>query len=681
MKSKKLLVSLSLCTCLALNTYANEENKSDLGEVEVTDTALEAQIKSITSQKLDNLQASDIKDILRSMPSVVVDGNSRYSQKVYIRGLEDKSSNITIDGAKISGQLFHHSGDQTIDAEMLKIGSIELGPNSALSGSGVINGSFIYETKDPSDYLEGNETFGGKISTGYQSAYGRKSLDLAIFSKINEQFEFVGIGNITEDNKLEIPETDDIKSKQSKLKSGLAKVIFKANDENTFKFSYNKYSDGGDRQLSAEKPGSTSEDDLYYNEILRDTYTLNYNYNPGSDLVNFTANAYHSSQELYIEALSDTTYWTYGDNADEPARNIINETQGIDLRNVSILNNHQLTYGFSYDEENQKVEADGSRTYTSGTNIGLSESVEVDGGGSKNTALYFEDEISLNKLLLTLGARYDSYELTGIYSGKSQQLSPKLKAEYNLTDELKLRAGYGRIFKGPSLGEAFYVAYDGYTQDTNTQAQTGDNYEIGFDYDLSNALNADESIFGFTVYTYDVDNYIHPSKNESITNQADVNIWGVESIFRYKKDELALSLSHTYTGGSATSLITGIEYDPRTTKIHTFKLDVDYQYSPSLYLNYNAEYVPSNKRDYLYENATGSYTEEKEVERLTYAVHNVSATYKLSSLDGAKLSFGIDNIFNRKYARHTSFGTESAYEAGIDYETGRNYKIKLSYKF
>ena len=130
------------------------------------------------------------------MPSVIVDGNARYSQKVYVRGLEDKSSNITIDGAKMTGQLFHHSGDQTIDAETLKIGSIELGPNSALSGAGVINGSFVYETKDPSDFLEEGEIFGGKISTGYQSAYGRKSLNVAVFSRINDKLEFVGIGNV-----------------------------------------------------------------------------------------------------------------------------------------------------------------------------------------------------------------------------------------------------------------------------------------------------------------------------------------------------------------------------------------------------------------------------------------------------------------------------------------------------
>lgn len=159
LNAKNILFTSSALLCLQSAVLA----EVTLKEVNINETTFNSQVKSITAQKLENLQASDIKDILKTLPSVVVDGNARYSQKVYVRGLEDKFSNITIDGAKLGGQLFHHSGDQTIDAEMLKIGSIELGPNSALSGSGVINGSFVYETKDPSDFLKQGENFGGKL--------------------------------------------------------------------------------------------------------------------------------------------------------------------------------------------------------------------------------------------------------------------------------------------------------------------------------------------------------------------------------------------------------------------------------------------------------------------------------------------------------------------------------------
>ncbi len=682
-KNSKLLFSLSICTCFALNTMAEE--KTDLGEVSIIDTALEAQIKSITSEKLENLQASDIKDILKSMPSVIVDGNARYSQKVYIRGLEDKSSNITIDGAKISGQLFHHSGDQTIDAEMLKIGSIELGPNSALSGPGVINGSFIYETKDPSDYLKEGENFGGKVSVGYQSGFDRKSLDVAIFSKINEKLEFVGIGNLSKDGELSIPNSDNIKSKESKLKSGLVKVIFKPNDENTFKLSYNKYQDGGNRQLSGEKAGSSLSSNDRHNEISRDTYTLNYNYSPQNDLVNIDAKLYSSKQDLEIEGDSGPAYWLwqrgFSHESDEPTMNFENETKGIDLRNTSLLSNHKLTYGISFDKEKQAAKAGGKARYTNGPRAGEIVDLNVAGGETKEYALYVEDEIELDKLLLTIGARYDIHKLGGLYSEKNKQLSPKLKAEYQLTDNLKLRAGYGRIFKGPVLSETMLVS-DITTNPFNINAQTGHNYELGFDYDLTNALDADEAIFGFTAYTYNVDNFMHPTKNIYLRSQYDTKIWGLESVFRYQKDALTLSLSHTYTGGESESIENGIKFDPTTTKIHTFKADVDYKISKELFVNYNAEFVPGNKINSYWEHpTTGRGPDEYDVERSGYGVHNISATYAPSSIKGAKFHFAVDNIFDKKYARHTAFGTDWGNPERGGFEVGRNFKIKFSYRF
>ena len=66
------------------------------------------------------------------------------------------------------------------------------------------------------------------------------------------------------------------------------------------------------------------------------------------------------------------------------------------------------------------------------------------------------------------------------------------------------------------------------------RAQTGHNYEAGFDYDLSKALNADSSVVGFTAFTYNMDNYIHPTKNTAIANQSDIEFgeWRQYSIIK-----------------------------------------------------------------------------------------------------------------------------------------------------
>jgi hemoglobin/transferrin/lactoferrin receptor protein len=137
----KLKIAKTVAALMLANISVQAENSQSthLDDVNIkTTTAFDAQIKSISSQELEDKQASDVKDVLKSIPSVDVSGDARYAQKIYVRGLDDKSSNITVDGAKVGGQLFHHSGDQTIDPSLLKITSVELGPNSALSGSGVI---------------------------------------------------------------------------------------------------------------------------------------------------------------------------------------------------------------------------------------------------------------------------------------------------------------------------------------------------------------------------------------------------------------------------------------------------------------------------------------------------------------------------------------------------------------
>ncbi|MCJ8326918.1 MAG: TonB-dependent receptor [Campylobacterales bacterium] len=676
MNTNKLLISLSISACLALSTSAND--KVSLGAVSVVDTTLESYVKDISADRLDNLQASDIKDILKSMPSVVVDGNARYSQKVYVRGLEDKSSNITIDGAKLGGQLFHHSGDQTIDAEILKIGSIELGPNSALSGAGVINGSFKYETKDPSDFLKDGQTFGAKISAAYQSAYERKSTSVAVFTKINDKLEFLALGNISKDGDIHISGKEKIKSKQSTLKSGLFKFVIKANEYNTIKLSYNKYSDGGKRQLSGEKTGNNKTDNTH-NEITRDTYTLNYEYNPSSDLVKVEAKVFSNSQKLIRESLLDDNWvkingkWSKDGKIEQPKRTYENKTIGFDLRNTSIINNHMLTYGIENTKQEQSKKADALALYISGSEAGKKEISTVKGKGEIDSkSFYIEDEIYLDKLVLNIGARYDIHKLGGFYSGTFKQLSPKFKASYQVSENLRLRTGYGRIFKGPSLGETLMLN-NSLVQSKDTKAQTGHNLEIGLDYDLSIVLDADSSKVGFTAYKYNVDNYMHPTKNGSIVGKDDLELWGFESVFTYSNDTLAFNASHTFSKGSQKNIISGEKKQPKTANIHTFKLGADYKVNKDLSLSYDSEFVPGNEYQ---------YKSDKSIKRSGYGVHNIAATYKLTSLlKGAKINFAIDNLFNKQYTKHTAFGAYFGSSDSTSYEVERNYKIKLSYTF
>jgi len=669
---------------------------SDDGSMVVTATALDQLVQTeINATTLEQKQASDIKDILNTMPSVTVDGNARYSRKVFIRGMEDKFAVVTIDGARQEGQLFHHSGDQTIDPSLLKVAKIELGANSALNGSGVVNGSFSYETKDPDDLLQGDDKFGARIKTSYQSAYERKGVDVAVYTKLNDKLQFMAIANYSEDGDLHIPNKDDVSSKQGELKSGLAKVVFIPNNSNEFKLMINHYSDGGKRQLSGEKSGALYADKEHnYNSINRDTVTLQHAYNPDNDLVNLKSNVYYNRQYMNVAASIDSKYyknkdgtWARNpdksylkDSADVPEQEFNIKTIGGDIRNVSWVGDHELTYGVEGYIAEQSVDSEDGKLLTgNGKAANLTESGKgdaikyaFDGGKVSAYGLYLQDSFEINDFRLTSGLRYDVHQLGGMYSGTLDQLSPKFKGEYQATNDLRLRVGYGRLFKGASLPEALMIGDPSKVTQGDTKAMTGNNYETGFDYDLSNLLGADNSIIGFTAYKYNLDNQMHPTKNTSLTNKYDAEVWGIETVFTYKLEDLSIYANHSYSDGDQKDLKDNTTSHMNKTGIHNIKAGFNYGLSEEIVFGWDSRFVLGNE-----------YTDEEneKISRPGFGVHNMWAAYNPTFAKDLTINLGVDNLFNKQYAEHTGFGISWGSDKYTSYEVGRNFKASLAYAF
>ncbi|KAB0288112.1 TonB-dependent receptor [Vibrio fortis] len=675
------LKSLSAAITVALTTFAAQAADET---VVVVGSALDQHVQTeINSDTLEQKQASDIKDVLNTMPSVTVDGNARYSRKVFIRGMEDKFSVVTIDGARQEGQLFHHSGDQTFDPAMLKSAEITLGGNSVLSGAGAINGSFSYETKDPSDLLRGDETVGARVKTGYQTAYERFTTNVAVYAKLNDKLQFMGIANYSEDGDLHIPGEDDVTSKQGELKSGLAKVVFIPNDANEFKLTFNKYEDGGKRQLSGEKAGALYADDEHnYHAISRDTVTLNHHYDNGSDLVNLTTDLYYNRQYMDRDALTEdygnwdnsSGSWVFTKDGELsiPDREYNVTTIGGDIRNISWVGDHELTYGVEGYKAKQWIDS-GLGTYTSGTKAGETKNYDMDGGTVTAYGIYAQDAFEISDFRFVTGLRYDVHELGGVFSGKYDQLSPKFQGEHQTTDSLRLRVGYGRLFKGAALPETLTMKAASDVNQADTKAMTGNNYEAGFDYDLSDLLAADHAILGFTAYQYDLDNQMHPTKNNTtLANQYDVEVWGVETVFTYSIDDFALYANHSFSDGDQTSLKNGKTSHMNKTGIHNIKAGFNYSLSNELVFGWDSRFVPGN-----------DYTDEDgvKIERAGFGTHNIWAAYVPDFAKDLSVNLAVDNLFDKKYAEHTGFGISWGSEKYTSYEAGRNFKASVAYSF
>ncbi|HHP0464532.1 TPA: TonB-dependent receptor [Vibrio harveyi] len=675
------LKSLSAAITVAIASFAAHASDEN---IVVVGSALDQLVQTeINAETLELKQASDIKDVLNTMPSVTVDGNARYSRKVYIRGMEDKFSVVTIDGARQEGQLFHHSGDQTFDPAMLKLAEITLGGNSVLSGAGAINGSFKYETKDPSDLLSEGESVGARVKTGYQTAYERFTTNVAVYAQLNDELQLMGIINYSEDGDLYIPGKDDVTSKQGELKSGLVKLVFVPNDANEFKLTFNTYQDGGKRQLSGEKAGALYlHDDHNYNSLNRDTATFEHRFDNGSDLVNLKTNLYYNRQYMERDALVEeygdwkkvNGAWEFTKDGDLsiPDREYNVTTIGGDIRNISWVGEHELTYGFEGYKAEQWIDS-GLGHYTSGSKQGQTKNYDMDGGTVTAYGIYAQDAFEINDFRFVTGLRYDVHELGGVFKGKYDQLSPKFQGEYQTTDNLKLRIGYGRLFKGASLPETLTMKAASDVKQSDTKAMTGNNYEAGFDYDMSGLLMADDAILGFTAYQYDLDNQMHPTKNNTtLVNQYDVEVWGVETVFTYSIEDFALYANHSYSDGEQTSLKNGKKSHMNKTGIHNIKAGFKYDLTSEFVFGWDSRFVPGN--DYKDEDGD-------KIERAGFATHNLWAAYVPDFAKDLSLNLAVDNLFNKQYAEHTGFGISWGSDKYTSYEAGRNFKASVAYSF
>lgn len=675
------LKSLSAAITVAIASFAAHASDEN---IVVVGSALDQLVQTeINAETLELKQASDIKDVLNTMPSVTVDGNARYSRKVYIRGMEDKFSVVTIDGARQEGQLFHHSGDQTFDPAMLKLAEITLGGNSVLSGAGAINGSFKYETKDPSDLLSEGESVGARVKTGYQTAYERFTTNVAVYAQLNDELQLMGIINYSEDGDLYIPGKDDVTSKQGELKSGLVKLVFVPNDANEFKLTFNTYQDGGKRQLSGEKAGALYlHDDHNYNSLNRDTVTFEHRFDNGSDLVNLKTNLYYNRQYMERDALVEeygdwkkvNGAWEFTKDGDLsiPDREYNVTTIGGDIRNISWVGEHELTYGFEGYKAEQWIDS-GLGHYTSGSKQGQTKNYDMDGGTVMAYGIYAQDAFEINDFRFVTGLRYDVHELGGVFKGKYDQLSPKFQGEYQTTDNLKLRIGYGRLFKGASLPETLTMKAASDVKQSDTKAMTGNNYEAGFDYDMSGLLMADDAILGFTAYQYDLDNQMHPTKNNTtLVNQYDVEVWGVETVFTYSIEDFALYANHSYSDGEQTSLKNGKKSHMNKTGIHNIKAGFKYDLTSEFVFGWDSRFVPGN--DYKDEDGD-------KIERAGFATHNLWAAYVPDFAKDLSLNLAVDNLFNKQYAEHTGFGISWGSDKYTSYEAGRNFKASVAYSF
>jgi iron complex outermembrane receptor protein len=115
-----------------------------------------------------------------------------------------------------------------------------------------------------------------------------------------------------------------------------------------------------------------------------------------------------------------------------------------------------------------------------------------------NIGAYVQDEITLDRLIITGGLRYDFYRITGTYM--EANVSPKLAAVFQVNDNIAIRSLLARAFRNPSISERYTKFEQGgglrFTVNPQLRAEKLTlSAELGSNIEVSKQLSFDVALY------------------------------------------------------------------------------------------------------------------------------------------------------------------------------------------
>lgn len=635
-------------------------------------------------------QADHLSDFLNVVPGVTVGGTSAVNQRIRVRGLDDTNLKITIDGARQEGALFYHMGDVTIDPDLLKAAEVSVGNNSVTLGNDALGGAVAFKTVDAADLLKPGQKIGAKLHVGYASNNDELLTSGTVFAAPTENIDLLAYygkrdANAGEDGDGRKIQTEDSKGENILLKAG----AYIANDHHvgaSFSSTENKgrFPLRPDFPASPGLPGPDSWNPILPQKVKRDTYALDYTYNPINSLIDVDANVYQSKTRIS----RDTDYIENpGFDWEAGVKTTGAKIQNTSVIDSSIINGIPGTHKLIAGAEHYKKESEMSRDF-----------VKTGTDEAKNTSVYLEDQWQMGKLTLTPGVRYDRYESPEFVSaGKTyNNVVGALAASYEIAPRTQVFASYTQLFNGPDLSQAIFNqdGNDTYVN-SNLKAEEGDNAEVGIATTLRGLTTADDALqLSGKYFETNIENYIefvreggrHPgldcntgqlngSCQGVINKDEDYKIKGVELSADYKVDNFSMGLSYARARskgketGYSISSVSGSSSDSGD----KYMVNLAYEPTDTTELGWRSTYVA----------ALTPNTETVETEKSNYNVHDIFMSYMPKQVEGLKATLGVYNIFDENYASHASRIIEPRPDGNLrtDFEPGRNIKASLTYQF
>ncbi|WP_260260635.1 TonB-dependent receptor domain-containing protein [Vibrio intestinalis] len=629
---------LALAVC-AISTPTLAEQQPEV--VEIVGQKMAGIDAVISSDDLDKHQASDLQDVFRKTPEVTVGGSAGITQKLYVRGLEDTMLNVTIDGAQQTSSLFHHQGRISIEPELIKQVEVAAGAGRATNGPGALGGAIQFKTKDAHDLLHNGNQFGAKVKAGYYYNTSGYKGSVSLFGEVSDGLGLLASYTYVDQENLEDGRGEEQPYTAAEQQVGLIKLSGDINEKHYISLGYDFRIDNGTRLNKPHFVPSFKNEPLEQ-EADRETLTANYVFSH-SDYIKLDATLYNTKNR--IAHLNNPRFGTSDGNI---------ETFGAKLFNTAQLGQHTLVIGVDYidDQSEFSTQWDGDKTdYEKGKIYGF----------------FLQNDWQVSQaLLITAGARYDSYELTDNINQNfdSSGFSPNVGIDYQFENGLSLFASYAEAFRGQTAKELFLIDYA--KNDPDRKPETAKNAEIGAKF------QGDNLYAGVTLFDSEIKDVV--GKDGTFTNIGKFENQGITAYIGAYYGELSGQLSYSQSRPELNGdPLTDGHMNLGTSIGDTWVLDINYSVMQGLEFGWTGTFV---------ERLEDVYDVTQYPEKPGYGVHDIYAQWQPVPNEELLLTLSVKNLFDKYYFDHGTYIEYVGSPVAQGYAAaGRDFRFNLSYAF
>ena len=622
----------------------------------------------VDEDEIKDRQASTMAQLIDSVPGVtLVNGTTPQGSGINIRGFganttfgSDQKIAVQIDGASVGSEELYRMGTQLFTDPLLykEVEVLRGTIGSFAYGSGIVGGVVKLETKDASDFTDGALGFGGSQTFEF-SSNGKgavSSTNLAWMPSDSAEF-LVNYTHRSQDD-LTAGDGSEIGNSAFQTPSYLAKGKFTFGQDraHTISLSHSR-TVADDKDVPYDQ--FATDGGMFGNvDRVTDTAqtTLEYRYNPASDLIDLAANLSYADQVIDYEYVPGSSPLE-GTPTFPRLIGTVNaeqryETTKLNISNRSLFQTGQVHHDLLAGVEVQRRDrADNS-------------AAGAPGGSNDRVAIYAVDTMDIGQFTITPAFRYEkskiksAVDLAGVSNSyESDAAMGGLGLAYEFSNGLS-------VFGSAAYTVGLPIIDDLGTTDTAQRrigtSEKSRTFELGAEYARDDLFGAGDSfsIRGNLYQTtlWDITSYTVPGSTGDELDRVETKGFELEASY---------GLDNGVYVDLAGHLGEGKEYYPgggsdtwRITPADRVNLTIGRKWDDVVDLSWEIVHS-ADQRD-----ASGD-------DLADVTLHNLRATWRPEdgALQGTELRVGIENLMDRDYVSHLSSSSRKA--------PGRTLKVTL----